>query len=97
MRRASYPMNWIIKMACAAPMTVNHSVRPVAGGRCLTITLEILDLGGRGQLAAGQDALEDERREIGPAGVDGGGEAGTAGADDDGVFNLGGHEKERAY
>ena len=42
----------------------------------------ILDVGGDGQLAAGLDALDDDRRHAGARGVDGGGEAGRAGAED---------------
>jgi len=49
--------------------------------------------GGDGELAAGLVAFEDERLEIGAGGVDGGSEAGAAGAKNDGVadFVLGGH------
>ena len=43
----------------------------------------ILDVGGGGELAAGLDALDDDRREAGAGGVDGGGIAGRAGAEDD--------------
>ena len=52
---------------------------------------EVLDVGGQHQLAAGlvagagRLALDDERGEVGPGGVDGGGEPGGAGADDDDV------------
>jgi hypothetical protein len=41
--------------------------------------------GGNGELAAGLVAFEDERLEVGACGVDGGGESGAAGAEDDGV------------
>ena len=52
---------------------------------------EVLDLGGEHELAARLVArrrglaLDHERRQVGPGGVDGGGEAGRAGADDDHV------------
>ena len=44
---------------------------------------KVFDQGGDGELAAGLVALEDERLEVGARGVDGGGEAGAAGAEDD--------------
>ena len=53
---------------------------------------EVLDLGGEHQLPAGliagarRLALDDERREVGAGGVDGRGQAGGAGADDDDVM-----------
>ena len=50
---------------------------------------EVLDLGGRGQLAAGLAALEHQRSEAGAGGVDRGGQAGTAGAEDKDVFSHG--------
>ena len=43
----------------------------------------ILDIGGDGELAAGLDALDNDRREAGAGGVDGGGQPGGAGAEDD--------------
>ncbi len=43
----------------------------------------IFDVGGGGQLAAGLDALDDDRRKAGARGIDGGGVAGGAGAEDD--------------
>ena len=46
---------------------------------------KVLDQRGDGELAAGLVAFEDERLEVGAGGVDGGGEAGAAGAEDDGV------------
>ncbi len=49
---------------------------------------EVFDEGGDGELTAGLVAFEDERLEVGAGGVDGGGEAGAAGAQDDGVANL---------
>src|SRR5690606_22374078 len=54
---------------------------------------EVLDLAGGGELAAGEGSLDDERVEIGATGVDGGGEAGATGADDDDVFDRSGHGK----
>jgi hypothetical protein len=57
-------------------------------------TGEILDLGGRRQLAAGKGSLEHERIQIGAAGVDRGGEPGAPGADDDDIFDGGGHGVE---
>ena len=41
----------------------------------------ILDVGRGGELAAGLDALDDDRRKAGARGVDGGGQAGRAGAE----------------
>ena len=46
---------------------------------------EVFDERGDGELAAGLVAFEDERLEVGAGGVDGGGESGAAGAEDDGV------------
>ena len=43
----------------------------------------IFDVGGGGQLAAGLDALDDDRLKTGAGGIDGGGIAGGAGAEDD--------------
>ncbi len=48
---------------------------------------EVFDQGGDGELAAGLVAFEDEGLEVGAGGVDGGGEAGAAGAEDDQVAN----------
>ena len=56
---------------------------------------EVLDLGGEHELAAGLVAGADgspsmtSGREVGAGGVDGGGEAGGAGADDDDVADVG--------
>ena len=50
---------------------------------------EVFDKGGDGELAAGLVAFEDERLEVGARGVDGGGQPGAAGAQDDGVANSG--------
>ena len=50
---------------------------------------EVLDLGGRGQLATGLAALEHQRSEAGAGGVDCGGEAGAAGTEDKDVFSHG--------
>ena len=55
-------------------------------------TREILDFGSCGALATGKRSLEDERLQVGAAGVDGGGETGTNGADDDDIFNFSGHK-----
>src|SRR5690606_7441924 len=52
---------------------------------------EVLDFARGGQLAAGEGAFEDERIEIGAGGVDGGGETGATGADDNDVFDGCGH------
>ena len=49
---------------------------------------KVFDQGGDGELAAGLMALEDEGLEIGAGGVDGGGESGAAGAEDDGVADF---------
>jgi hypothetical protein len=46
---------------------------------------EVLHQRGDGELSAGLVALQDERLEVGARGVDGGGEAGAAGAEDDSV------------
>ena len=48
---------------------------------------EVLDKRGDGELAAGLVAFEDERFEVGARGVDGSGQPGAAGAQDDGVAN----------
>ena len=50
---------------------------------------EIFHSRGRGQLAAGESPLQDERGEVGPGSVDGGGESGTSGADDDDILHRG--------
>ena len=50
---------------------------------------EVLDLGGRGQLAAGLAALEHQRSEAGAGGIDCGGKAGAAGTEDKDVFSHG--------
>ena len=64
----------------------------------------VLDVGGQHQLAAGlvagrgRLALEHQRRQVGPGGVDGGGEPGRAGADDDhSVDVVGGHRTSRSF
>lgn len=49
---------------------------------------EVLDEGGDGELAAGLVAFEDEGFEIGAGGVDGGGESGAAGTEDDSVASY---------
>ena len=46
---------------------------------------KVLHQCGDGKLASGLVAFEDERLEVGAGGVDGGGESGAAGAQDDGV------------
>ena len=46
-------------------------------------TREVLDVGGEHELAAGADALDHERVQVGARGVDRGGEAGRARSDDD--------------
>lgn len=50
---------------------------------------EVFDFGGGGELSAGLGAGEHEWVEVGACGVDGGGEACAAGADDDDVFHGG--------
>jgi hypothetical protein len=42
-------------------------------------------------LAAGQNALNDERLEISAASINGSGETGTAGTDNHDIFNFLGH------
>ena len=49
---------------------------------------EIFDLGGRRQLPAGLGALQDEWVQVGACSVDGGGESGAAGSEDDDVFHI---------
>ncbi len=51
---------------------------------------KVFDEGGDGELTAGLVTFEDEGFEIGTAGVDGGGESGATGAEDDGVASRGG-------
>ena len=52
----------------------------------------VLHLGGVHQGATGGDgALEDQRLQVGPGGVDGGGVAGRSRADDDDVADVGAH------
>ncbi len=54
---------------------------------------EVFDQRGDGELASGLVAFEDQRLEVGAGGVDGGGEAGAAGAEDNGVAGCGvGHK-----
>ena len=48
----------------------------------------VLDVGGEHELAAGGEALDDERREVRARGVDGRGQTGGAGADDDDLVVL---------
>ena len=48
----------------------------------------VLDVGGEHELAAGADALDDDGLQVGAAGVDGGGEPGGAGADDDELVEI---------
>mgnify|MGYP006268516717 CR=1 FL=1 len=50
---------------------------------------EVLDIGGEGELPARLPALQDEGRQVGPGGVDGGGGPRAAGAEDDHVANHG--------
>ena len=52
---------------------------------------EVFDERGDGELAAGLVAFEDEGLEVGAGGVDGGSEAGAAGAEDDGIAYGGVH------
>ena len=50
---------------------------------------EVLDLGGLHERAAGgHSSLEDQRTQIGPRRVDGGGVAGRAGPDDHDIAHL---------
>ena len=58
---------------------------------------EIFDEGGGGKLAAGLAALEDQGLEAGAGGVDGGGKACAAGADDDHFFHRWDREHSRRY
>ena len=52
---------------------------------------KILHFRSRGELAAGQNALNDEGLEISTASINGRGETGTAGTDDHDIFNCLGH------
>ncbi len=49
---------------------------------------EVFDEGGDGKLATGLVAFKDEWLEVGAGGVDGGGKAGAAGAEDDEVAGF---------
>ncbi len=49
---------------------------------------EIFHQGGDGELAAGLVAVDDQRGEVGTRGINGRGQAGAAGADDDDVTNV---------
>ncbi len=49
---------------------------------------KVLDQRGDGELAAGLVAFQHQRLEVGAGGVDGRGEPGAAGAEDDGVVNV---------
>jgi len=51
---------------------------------------EVLHLGGDRELAAGLVALQHQGLEVGAGGVERGGEAGGARAEDDDVFDAGG-------
>ena len=55
----------------------------------------ILDVGRDGQLAAGLDALDDDRREAGAGAVNGGGESGGSGAEDQHAGGMGGWHDRR--
>ena len=58
---------------------------------------EVLDQGGDGQLAAGLVPLDDEWRQIGAGGVDGGSQPRASGADDDDVANVVGHRSRNRF
>jgi hypothetical protein len=68
-----------------------HAVHQLGPHDALRKTGEVLDLGGEHQLSAGLVAragrftLDEQRGQVGPGGVDGGGEAGRARTDDDDV------------
>jgi len=49
---------------------------------------KIFDERGDGQLAAGLMAFQNEGLEVSAGGVDGGGESGTTGAEDDGIADI---------
>jgi len=49
---------------------------------------KVFDQSGDGELSAGLVALEDEWLEVGAGSIDGGGEAGAAGAENDGVADF---------
>jgi hypothetical protein len=56
-----------------------HQVRPLHAG---DVGGPVVDVGGRHQLAALRQAGDQHRLEVGAGGVDGGGVAGRAGAED---------------
>ena len=58
---------------------------------------EVFDQGGDGELATGLVSFEDERLEVGARGIDGGGESGAAGAEDDGIENSIRHVRFPCY
>ena len=62
-----------------------HHLRP---HHALVIARVVLDVGGVLELAAPLEALDDKRLELGPSGIERGGVAGGAAADDDQVFDL---------
>ncbi len=67
-----------------------HAVHEVGAHDAVLEAGEVLDLGRVHQRATGRDgALEDEGGEVGAGGIDGGGVAGRAGADDDDVAHVG--------
>jgi len=49
---------------------------------------EVFNHGGDGELTSGLVALEDQRLEVGARGINGRGEAGAAGAQNDGIANF---------
>ena len=51
-------------------------------------TGEVLDVGGEHELPAGADALDHDRVQVRPGGVDGRREPGRAGSDDDDVADF---------
>ena len=63
-----------------------HQLRP---GDAVTEAGVVLHLGGRHQRATVLNALENQRLELGPRGVNRGGIPGRSGADDDDVMDLG--------
>ena len=58
---------------------------------------KVLDQGGDGQLPAGLVAVDDERRQVGASGVDGGSQPRASGADDDYVANVVGHRSRNRF
>ena len=62
---------------------LGHDIHEVGAHDAMLEAGVVLDFGGDGELSTGLDAGEEEGLHVGAAGIDRGGEAGGAGADDD--------------